>query len=345
VRALSATLSGLCGLVSAACNPPASDVPIEAAASELFGVEVRAVESSEGHARPIEDCAWERGVLVPPEGRVRIPLRRGAHTLTGMAAICDGRPPGSFAVRVVEPDRTSNVLALDIDADSLRRRPAEPFVVTFWAEQDGEVQLLTTRGPFDAHLAWLGVRLTSTLAPPTGLPARLEAAARFADTSPGRRTRKDPLIANERGRYWLTDFGWEASSSSWGPIEIDRSNGSESAGDGAPLSVGGRGFERGIGLHAPSLIFVRLGGTCQRFTAGVGVDDGGGSRGSAQFRVVADDEQLWESPIMLATSLPARVEVGLEGKRWMRLEVTTGDDGPEGDWADWLEPELSCDGG
>jgi hypothetical protein len=39
------------------------------------------------------------------------------------------------------------------------------------------------------------------------------------------------------------------------------------------------------------------------------------------------------------------VEVGLEGKRWMRLEVTTGDDGPEGDWADWLEPELSCDGG
>lgn len=343
MRAPCRTLLGLCGLVFA-CDPPASGVPLEVAASELFGVQVRAIESSEGHARPIEDCAWERGVLVPPRGSVRIPVPRGAHTLTGMAAICDGRAPGSFAVRVVEPEHASNLLSLEIDAESLRRRAAEPFVVTFWAEQDAEIELLTTHGPFDAHLAWLGVRVASALAPPTGLPARLEAAARFADTSPGRRSRAEPLVANEHGRYWLTDFGWEASSSSWGPIEIDRSNGSESGGDGAPLTVGGRRFERGIGVHAPSLILVRLGGACRRFTAGVGIDDGAGPRGSATFRVIADDEQLWESPLMLATSLPARVEVGLEGKRWLRLEVATGDDGPEGDWADWLEPELACDG-
>jgi alpha-galactosidase len=150
------------------------------------------------------------------------------------------------------------------------------------------------------------------------------------------------LAPNERGRFWLSDFGWAASSTSWGPIEIDRSNGSEAPEDGASISIGGHAYDKGIGVHAPAMILVALASKCQRFATDVGVDDGSGSSGSAKFFVFADDQLIWDGPKRFGEP-PSHIEVDLTGKRWLRLEVNDGGDGPENDWADWADAELACE--
>src|SRR5689334_15949974 len=43
--------------------------------------------------------------------------------------------------------------------------------------------------------------------------------------------------------------------------------------DGNTLRIGGRTFEHGVGTRATSVLFVRLDGGAQRFTAMVGADD------------------------------------------------------------------------
>ncbi|MEJ8640929.1 NPCBM/NEW2 domain-containing protein [Streptomyces sp. MS1.HAVA.3] len=43
--------------------------------------------------------------------------------------------------------------------------------------------------------------------------------------------------------------------------------------DGTPISFGGVTYAKGLGVHAPSEIVYHLGGTADRFTALVGIDD------------------------------------------------------------------------
>src|SRR5206468_2263184 len=43
--------------------------------------------------------------------------------------------------------------------------------------------------------------------------------------------------------------------------------------DGNPIRIGGREFAEGVGTRATSVLFVRLGGGAERFTASIGADD------------------------------------------------------------------------
>ena len=47
-----------------------------------------------------------------------------------------------------------------------------------------------------------------------------------------------------------------------------------------PMTLGGQVYERGVGVHARSEIFVRLSGDVERFDAVVGLDDSVGERGA-----------------------------------------------------------------
>jgi hypothetical protein len=73
----------------------------------------------------------------------------------------------------------------------------------------------------------------------------------------------------------------------WGPVERDRSNGDNGAGDGGPLVLNGVTYAKGLGAHAPSDVRYAL-GACSVFTAQVGVDDIAGTSGSLVFQVWVD---------------------------------------------------------
>jgi alpha-galactosidase len=141
----------------------------------------------------------------------------------------------------------------------------------------------------------------------------------------------------------LGDAHWTYATTGFGPVERNTSNGEQALGDGSPLRILGRTFERGLGVHAPSLLRFRLGGACSRFTAQVGVDEEEEGLGSVSFQVWSDGDKLFDSGQLTGMSAAQAVDVPLTGRQDLRLFVGTGGDGYTKDHADWADAHLTCD--
>jgi hypothetical protein len=113
---------------------------------------------------------------------------------------------------------------------------------------------------------------------------------------------------------------------------------------GGPLTSG-RAFRRGIGMHAPSVLTFALAPGYERLRGSIAIDDSAlvnapAARGSVVFRVRADGELLYESPLVRGGDAPlALPPLALAGKRELALEVDPAGDFA-GDRANWLELVL-----
>ena len=136
-----------------------------------------------------------------------------------------------------------------------------------------------------------------------------------------------------------------AAKNAWGPIEIDRSNGEQMAGDGRPLTLNGVVYKKGFGTHAGSELRYLLKGTgvvCTTFTVGMGIDDEVGSRGKVVFQIYLDGVKAFDSGAMTGASATRTAKVDVYAKTELRLVVTDGGDGINFDHADWVNPQVSC---
>ncbi|WP_229780844.1 NPCBM/NEW2 domain-containing protein, partial [Deinococcus malanensis] len=136
-----------------------------------------------------------------------------------------------------------------------------------------------------------------------------------------------------------------AASNGWGPVEIDRSNGEQAAGDGKTLSINGKTYTRGYGVHAGSELRFSLKGTganCTRFTADVGVDDEVGKKGKVVFQVFLDGVKAYDSGAMKGKDPARQVDLDITGKQELRLVVTDAGNGINFDHADWAQPKIFC---
>ena len=82
------------------------------------------------------------------------------------------------------------------------------------------------------------------------------------------------------GDNTLSNEPWTAATSGWGPVERDTSNGEYAPGDGKAMTLQGKTYARGFGVHANSSLSFAVDGKCQAFSADIGVDDEVGNRGS-----------------------------------------------------------------
>jgi alpha-galactosidase len=146
-----------------------------------------------------------------------------------------------------------------------------------------------------------------------------------------------------RGRVYLSDLRWTYATNGFGPVELDRTNGEAPALDGQPIRLRGAAYDKGLGVHGPSLIRYRLARGCSRFLADVGVDDDQGGRGSAQFEVWGDGERLFQSGTLTGTSPVREVSVDVSDRRELRLFVGIGGDDYGNDHAVWAGARLDCD--
>ncbi len=181
---------------------------------------------------------------------------------------------------------------------------------------------------------------------------RLSAAGLDARTPAGRRLRLAPeavaeVLVEGAGLAFLSDlepasaeptapFGDELGMV-W-PVLRDRCT------TGEALRAGGRRYTRGLGVHAPSRVEYELGGAWRSLRAEVAVDDSVvplPARGSVRFRVLADGEARWESPVVQGGDGPLVLpELDLTGVGRLVLEVDPADELFVGDRADWLRPVL-----
>ncbi|SMC97735.1 glycoside hydrolase family 97 catalytic domain-containing protein [Lentzea albidocapillata] len=140
----------------------------------------------------------------------------------------------------------------------------------------------------------------------------------------------------------VSDLPFMSETNGWGPVERDRSNGENTGGDGAALSIGGVTYAKGIGTHAPSEVSVYLGRGCERLAAKIGLDDETEQPGSVVFQVFGDDKPLYDSGIIRGKGAAVPIDVDVGNVRMLSLRVTDGGDGRNFDHADWAEAALTC---
>lgn len=144
------------------------------------------------------------------------------------------------------------------------------------------------------------------------------------------------------GGVHVSDLTWSDEVNGWGPIERDRSNGEDEAGDGTTLSIAGRTYSKGIGAHAVSGLTVDLDGGCSRLITDYGIDDEVGGAARVVFKVVGDGRVLWSSGAVTPASQRQYVEVDVIGVDQLRLVVEDGGNGIGQDHADWAGAWLAC---
>jgi hypothetical protein len=133
---------------------------------------------------------------------------------------------------------------------------------------------------------------------------------------------------------FLSDLVPVRASVGWG----DRPRSDRSIQD-HPLTVAGKTYARGLGVHAVSEVAYELRPEYRRFVAIVGVDDEmrDYTAASITFRVLADDALLAESPVLRLGDAWAFDEPIPSAAKLLRLVVTDAADGINCDHADWAE--------
>ena len=176
-----------------------------------------------------------------------------------------------------------------------------------------------------------GVRLRGPGGEVIALPTELVSEVSLDDGSVAFLSDMTPSGADE-GSPFGDDLGM-----TW-PHRMDRSV------MGPPLTVGGRTFSRGIGVHAPSRLTFDLGGRWSELRGFVGIDDQVmrlPARGSVIFRIQVDGELAWESKIVRG-GLPPRSfpDIDLTGANELTLECDMATELAIADRADWLRMVL-----
>jgi alpha-glucosidase len=134
----------------------------------------------------------------------------------------------------------------------------------------------------------------------------------------------------------LDSFNWV------GPVETDSNNGGDQPGDGAPITLDGKVYAKGLGGHAHSEQVYYLGKGCERFRAVVGLDDAAGARGSVVFQVWGDEQLLYVSGLHTASTPPESVDVDVRDVESLRLVLADGGDFVPDDLGDWADARVHC---
>jgi len=135
------------------------------------------------------------------------------------------------------------------------------------------------------------------------------------------------------------------------PVRFDRSP------DGAPITLDGRRFFKGIGVRPTTELRYDIGGGYARFEAECGIDDEvlgpgygrGAGQGSVLFTVSGDGRKLFETPPVLGGKRAHKIRVDVTGIKLLTLGVSLVPnelmpkgqaDSPELDNAVWARPLL-----
>ncbi|MEU8637008.1 NPCBM/NEW2 domain-containing protein [Amycolatopsis sp. NPDC048633] len=183
-----------------------------------------------------------------------------------------------------------------------------------------------------------------TLRPPAAPAAKTLVAANGTYTTElGPRTAAGsaevPLVAApSTGTTFVSTRPWLYSENGLGVVERGSVN------NGRAMSVGGVGYQpnSGIGVHAPSVIRLYLGGKCKTFTTQYGVDDAASPQATVIFRVLGDGRELFATGLSRPGVKAQKLTVPVTGVQQLAIAVDDGGDGAAGEFADWIAPNLSC---
>jgi alpha-galactosidase len=146
------------------------------------------------------------------------------------------------------------------------------------------------------------------------------------------------IATRPAGTPWLSDLTPVSAQVGWGSLGVDESV------DGNPLTIAGVTYAKGLAPHAASELTYYLGENCTRFTAGAGIDDETGNRGSVTFTVVGDGRTLAETGVVTGGRPAVPVDVDVTGVTELVLAAGVGPDNNNYDHSEWVDATLTCSG-
>ena len=109
---------------------------------------------------------------------------------------------------------------------------------------------------------------------------------------------------------------------------------------GDPISLDGRKYLRGLGVHSRTELVFEIDGDYEMFVATIGLDDSVRPRGSVVFRIIGDGEPLFDSGTVTGRDKPKDVRVDVTQVKTLGLIVDYGDELDIADHADWADARL-----
>ncbi|NAZ87178.1 NPCBM/NEW2 domain-containing protein, partial [Kineococcus indalonis] len=148
-----------------------------------------------------------------------------------------------------------------------------------------------------------------------------------------------PAPVVERTARKVSALALTQVANAWGPVELNKSNGEGAAGDGRTLTVAGKTYTSGLGVHAGSEVrFTNDSATT--FSAVVGLDAEVQGKGSVTFQVYGDGVKLYDSGTVTGTTAKT-VSANIAGKKAIRLVTTDAGDGNAFDHGDWADATIA----
>ncbi|MBT3193211.1 MAG: alpha/beta hydrolase fold domain-containing protein [Verrucomicrobia bacterium] len=136
------------------------------------------------------------------------------------------------------------------------------------------------------------------------------------------------------GRYYLTP-AMATEIDSYMRVGQDTTMGGNSK-----ISVGGKTYERGLGVHAKSKLAFPLDGKFAEFHVVPGPEDSQG--GLVEMKILVDGREVFTSgPVTRHNYTPSPLTVPVSGAKKLTLIVTEGGNGPGGDHANWADAYLT----
>jgi hypothetical protein len=107
-----------------------------------------------------------------------------------------------------------------------------------------------------------------------------------------------------------------------------------------PLTLDGRQYEKGLGVHARSELTYALDGQYAAFAATIGIDDAARPAGDVEFRILVDGQEAYTSGPITGRDQARAIHVSLTNANQITLLVDFGGNADIADWAIWAEARL-----
>ncbi|MFT7487654.1 MAG: dienelactone hydrolase, partial [Candidatus Promineifilaceae bacterium] len=155
--------------------------------------------------------------------------------------------------------------------------------------------------------------------------------AQFEWTVPDAKTSALPK-ADKDGKTYLTKEAASYVESFWRVLN-------DKGVEGKPLSVGGKKYARGLGVHAKSVITFPLNGQFAAFHVVPGPDDA--HKGLLEMKILVDGKEVFASSKISSAGYKAEaLDMSVAGAKELTLVVTDAGNGKGGDHASWADAYL-----
>lgn len=109
---------------------------------------------------------------------------------------------------------------------------------------------------------------------------------------------------------------------------------------GKPLTIRGKRFDSGFGVHATSRLTFNTHEKFPIFAATIGIDDETNGRGDCEFVIYGDDDQELLRKRVRGNDEPLAIRVNIAGHDTITLAVERGEDLDFSDHGDWCDPRF-----